>query len=507
MKAATPEPGDHRTEPSNLGPSLHHQFLIGAALLAGSFSLQFSFPQLIGSDGFFHIRLAATPLREMPWLPHSVFADGWVDHQLLFHLLLWPFSWLLPGITAAKAAAATFAALAAFACYRLLVVERAPAPLLYALLPAALSWHFWLRMEMPRTQALSLALLVTALGALSRGQHLRLFVLSWLYAWLYHVSVVLVPLAICHMVIVFFLAPGGLRRLPWRGPAATLGGLVAGLIIHPHSPRTLNYLYQHVVLKVLNREALPVGQEWTDGSITALLQHGWGGLIALCIAVILWVLCQERRSGVTALFGLCALGASLATIQGTRFLEYAVPLSFLTLALALRDYDPSPPRWGWRPLHRAAAVVLSALLLLSAISVRDAVRTEPNPDRLNKVMDFAASHIPAGEILFHFSWNDFPELVFHGPQYRYICGLDPHFMALHDAELWDLYQRIGEGWGENPSKPIAKDFGARWALLVLPYEGAEDLLRRDRGLREEYRDASAILYRVLESEEPRQSGP
>ncbi len=489
------------------GASLRQQSLVGAALLLGSFTLQFSFPQLIGSDGFFHIRLAETPLGEMPWLPHSVFADGWVDHQLLFHLLLWPFSWLLPGITAAKAAAATFAAVAAFACYRFLARERCPAPLLYALLPAAVSWHFWLRMEMPRTQALSLALLVTALSALSRGNHLHLFVLSWLYAWLYHVSVVLVPLALCHMAIVFLLAPGGQRRLPWIGPAATIGGLLAGFTIHPHSPRTLNYLYQHVVLKVLNNEALPVGQEWTDGSIEALLQHGWGALIALCIALVLWLLCRERRSGVTALFGLSAAAASIAAVQGTRFLEYAVPLSLLTLALALRDYDPSPPRWGWVPLRRVAAVVLTALLLLSALTVRDAVRTEPDPQRLSRVMDFAASRIPAGETLFHFSWNDFPELVFHGPQYRYICGLDPHFLALHDAALWDLYQRISEGWGENPSKPIAQGFGARWALLVLPYEGAEDLLGRDPGLKEEYRDASAILYRVLEGSVPRQSGP
>ena len=122
-------------------------------------------------------------------------------------------------------------------------------------------------------------------------------------------------------------------------------------------------------------------------------------------------------------------------------------------------------------------------------------------------MDFASTRIQAGETLFHFSWNDFPELVFHGPNYRYICGLDPHFLALQDASLWRLYQQISEGWGENPSKPIAQRFGARWALLVLPYEGAEELLGRDQGLHEEYRDENAILYRVSLGEEPRQTGP
>jgi hypothetical protein len=492
---------------SGSGTSLSHQCLVACTFLIGSLSLQFSFPQIIGSDGFFHIRLANNPLTDMPWLPHSVFSDGWVDHQFLFHLLLAPFAWLLPGITAAKAAAATFAAVAGFICYRFLVIERCHSPLLYALLPAAVSWQFWLRMEMPRTQALSLALLVTAMSALSRGQHLRLFFLSWLYAWLYHVSVVLIPLALCHVAILALLAPGGKRRLPWMGVAASLGGLLSGFIIHPHSPRTLHYLYQHVVLKVLNREELPVGQEWLDGSLAGLLQHGWGGLVALSAALFLWILSRERRSGVTVLFGLCAAGASLAALQGTRFLEYSVPLSMLTLALALRDHQVSPPSFGWRPLRWCGAVLLGMLLLNSANTVRQAAQAEPDPQRLAAVMDFASTRIQAGETLFHFSWNDFPELVFHGPNYRYICGLDPHFLALQDASLWRLYQQISEGWGENPSKPIAQRFGARWALLVLPYEGAEELLGRDQGLHEEYRDENAILYRVSLGEEPRQTGP
>jgi len=485
------------------------QALVAASLLLGSLVLQFQFRHLIGSDGFFHIRLAGGTLQGMPWLPHSVFAEGWVDHQLLFHLLLAPFAWLLPDLIAAKVAAATFAAVAAFACYRLLLAERTPGPLLFALLPAALSWHFWLRMEMPRTQALSLALLVTALGALSRGQHLRLFILSWLYAWLYHVSLVLLPLAIAHIVVVALLAPGGKRRFAWHGPVVVAGGLLAGLALHPHSPRTFSFLYQHVVLKLLNRDALPVGMEWQDGSLANLLGTGWGGLIALLAAIILWGMSRERRSGVAALFLVAAVGATVAALQGTRFLEYAVPLSVLALALCLRDFDPSPPRGSLRPLRLAATAALCALLLLSGHKLSTSVQqTEPDPERLAEAMAWARNTIPAGETLFHFSWNDFPELVFHAPRYRYIAGLDPHFLALSDPDLWELYEKLGAGWGSNPSKPIRERFGARWAILVLPFEGAEQRLAADPGLTEMYHDQHAILYRVGAREKrPRQSGP
>ena len=498
------------------GPPLRVQALVAGALLLGSLVIQFRFPQLIGSDGFFHIRLASGAVDGMPWLPHSVFATGWVDHQFLFHLLLAPFTWFLTDLVAAKVAAATFAAVAAFACYRLLLAERAPAALLYTLLPAAVSWHFWLRMEMPRTQALSLALLVTALGALSRGQHVRLFILSWLYAWLYHVSLVLLPLAVAHTMLVALRAPGGQRRIPWQGPLAVCGGVLAGLAVHPHSPRTFSFMYQHVVLKVLNADALPVGMEWQDGSLSALLHSGWGGLLALALGLVLWAASKERRSGVAALFLLTASAATVASLLGTRFLEYAVPLSFLALALGLRDFDPRPPRFGWRPLRWAAGLGLGAMLLLSGQQlIRSVQQTEPDPERLADAMSWAADHIPAGETLFHFSWNDFPELVFHGPRYRYIAGLDPHFLALHDPELWDLYEKIGEGWGSNPSKAIREHFEARWAILVLPYEGGDELLSADSGLSEVYRDAAAIIYRVgdgpageaAEPEAERQTAP
>jgi len=49
-------------------------------MLTGSFLLQFSFAELDGVDGFFHIRAADRLLDglrgEMPWMPLSVFGDG-----------------------------------------------------------------------------------------------------------------------------------------------------------------------------------------------------------------------------------------------------------------------------------------------------------------------------------------------------------------------------------------------------------------------------------------------
>jgi hypothetical protein len=462
------------------------------AFLAGSVALQLSFDRIIGSDGFFHIRQAErAPFGDMPWLPHSIFADGWVDHQLLFHTALRPFTLLPDDVTAAKIGAAVFAAVAFEAMRRLLGSLSVPSPALFALLPGALCWRFLLRMEMPRAQSLSLALLIAALWALINHRRRALFLIAWVYAWTYQVALVLLPVALLHAAL------GARRdgRRAFEGLAAAAAGLLAGFAIHPHSPRTLEFIHQHVVLKVLNRASLPVGGEWTVGGVMPLMVEAGGGVAACGIAVaVLWRL-RDRRPDALFLTALsvCATGGAALSVK---FLEYSVPLSCVALAVvvrdAIRERGLTPQRVPW-------ALALAAGLLFSAITMRSAVlATEPPPNRLAPALAALSLQAEPGDIVYHFSWNDFPELVFHGPRFRYIAGLDPHFLALYDPELWDLYSKIERGWGRNPSEPIANRFGARWAILVLPQEGAEEMLGGDPGLRVIHQDPHAIVYRVGE---------
>jgi hypothetical protein len=476
-----------------------------ALLLAASLAVQFLFPQLIDSDGFFHIRMAERVLSgEMPWMPLSVFRHGWVDHQFLFHVLLWPFVAALPGgVVAAKLAAACFAALAAFAMERFLRSRGAPAPLLFAALPFALSWLFFLRMEMPRAQSLSLALLLATVAAMDAGRWRRLFALSWVFVWTYHVAFGLLPVALLHAGLRW--RDGARGRSLLAGPAAVAGGLLAGLLVHPQSPRTLRFAWQHVVLKVWNREALPVGLEWTDGSLGQLLSRGGGGAAALAIAALLLArTAPGRRSSLALLLAVLAAGASALACVGTKFIEYQVPFSTLALALALRDHG-IPERFQALVLRSLPASRLrhwagAALLLLLAASgsrLASAVeRTEPDPWRLAPLARELRRHASPGASVFHFSWNDLPELVFHAPEYRYVVGLDPHFLALEDPELWRVYEGLGGAWGPDRATPIRERFGAGWAVLVLPWPGAREALAADPGLLPVWEDGSAILYRV-----------
>lgn len=477
------------------GPTAVVQARALAALVVGSALLQGSFDRVIGSDGFFHIRQAERVFSGgMPWMPGTVFDLGWVDHQLGFHLLLWPFAASLPPLLAAKAGAAVLAAVAVWAAWRFAVYARMPAPWAVALLPLASGWLYWLRLEMPRAQALSVALLIACLAALRGGRPRVLAGLCFVYAWTYHVALVALPIA------AGWAAVEAARRRSARPialPCAAALGLAAGWTLHPHSPGTWRFLHQHVVLKVLNEDRLPVGLEWSDGGLAPLLQHGWGALAALGLAGLLLIRATRREVDSIALFGLAA-ASTAAVLVGTKFVEYAQPLAFLALGAAARDARIQVRR----PLV-VGAVALG--LAASGAQVRDAVlRTEPDPHRLSAALDAVREHAQPGDRVYHFSWNDFPELVLHGPEFAYVVGLDPHFLALHDPERWALYDAIGGGYEGLRSQAIATSFGARLALLVLPYPGAEAALARDPGLHLLWSDPHAVLYAV---EPPTRSAP
>lgn len=462
---------------------------------------QFAHDRMVGLDGFFHVQQARAPWGGMPWMPLSLFADGWVDHQLLFHVLLAPLTWVFDGIVAAKVGAALLGAFGLWGIYVFLRVEGAPLPLLFALLPAAMSWQFLVRLEMPRVQGLSLGLLLLVSLALVRDRPRAAFALSFAYAWAYHVSALVLPVAALHVVIGLLPLAVERPRLAWRAPAAAVAGLVSGFVIHPHSPRTLRFFWQHVVLKVQNRAALPVGGEWEQGGVTALLAVAGGGVAALIVAAGLaaWRRGQRAELPVSRLtiFALVlAAGATVGALRSTKFLEYSVPLSCLALGLAVRDRRLFRGRVSMKTALPLAALVLIGFLGSSWRAADAIQREEPAPDRLETAMRWLHAEDPSGPMVYHFSWNDFPELVFWGPENRYVVGLDPHFLYLQDPALWDLYAKIEQGWGTNPSKPIHQRFGARWAVLVLPWPGAVEILDADPGLSLAYSDDHARIYRV-----------
>jgi hypothetical protein len=463
-----------------MAPS-HRPWLL--ALVVGTLyfgALHLMEPRLADYDGYFHVRFASLgPAawlgREFPWMPFGVFEGGrFVDHQWLFHALIWPFTLALPLLDAAHASAAVFAGVAMAGFAWLLGDRGARHPALWAAALLGASRFFDDRLLMPRTQALSLGLLFVGIGLALRGRTRALLLLGVVFAWTYHVAIMLIP---CALVAGLASARGPLA--PRLAPAAAAAaGVFLGLLAHPQSPYTFEFLWVHVVEKVLNPTGQAVGAEWMPVDTRTWLVH-----MAPVVALGAWGVWGVRRAAAdTRALAFLAAGWLFASAGAVKWLEYAVPFSFAALALLWRDNRRSP----------AVLLPFFPLALLNGVAVLDHVRTTvPPADRLANL----AAALPATDCaVFHADWTDFSELVYHAPQCSYIVGLDPHFLAAGDPKRADLVEAALAGRVERLGDMAADAFGAGWVLAT-----SEPMLSRaaaDPRLELVRRDEAGGLWKV-----------
>ena len=181
--------------------------------------LQAMDPRLADYDSWFHIRYAWLlrqhgPWMDFPWMPHSFFADGFVDHQWLYHVLLVPFTFVEDLRVGAKASAVALSSFAVTAFSVVLHRRGVRWPVLWAVVLLAGSRFLTVRLMMPRTQALSLAFLLLGWLMATEKNIRGLGIVGFLYGWSYHVSAMLGPTALATV-----LPP---QDSPWRA-RITLG--------------------------------------------------------------------------------------------------------------------------------------------------------------------------------------------------------------------------------------------------------------------------------------------
>jgi hypothetical protein len=153
--------------------------------------------------------------------------------------------------------------------------------------------------------------------------------------------------------------------------------------------------------------------------------------------------------------------------------------------------------------------VLIALVALTAVcgaalAARNAV-TAWRSNAVSRGMSFVGAsewmkaNIPPGETIFHLDWDDFPELFFFNPQFRYLVGLDPTFMYVTDPGRWRLYTDVGNGEGGDLFTPIHDTFHCRWVCAASDDQEFLRAVRRDPRFATRYEDLSASVFSLDEN--------
>jgi len=506
----------------------HRERLQTIATAAGVFVLfvafltavQFSTPNLAGNDGYYHIKLAYLMRTEglkpvFDYLPFTILnAENFVDHHFLFHVLMIPFTFgdLRIG---AKLASVIFPALAFLAIWWTLHKQKVPYAALWSLGLLAVSEAFIYRMSMPRAQSVSLAFLALGLHWLLTGKYGRLLPLAFLYVWLYNAFPLLLVVAGLYTLAEWLIN----RRIVWQPLAFTAAGIVLGLIINPYFPDNILFIYNHLAPKLFNpTEAIRVGNEWYPYDTGQLIENSGLALVAVIGGVLALGFHNRRMNVATATSLLVMLLSGFLLFQSRRFIEYfpAFALIFAAIASApliqawkdnIRRMETSIPA-ARKPIAAYQWLVVGVITALLMVGVwknldasRESISNSKPYQRYAEATAWLKANTPEGERVFQTDWDDFPWLFFYNTHNTYMVGLDPTYMEIYDAELYDLWVDITKGRVEQPSQVIQDTFGAKYVFTDLKHGNFLDQAEADPNLIEVYRDDYAAIFQVVQTSE------
>jgi hypothetical protein len=477
-----------------------------AVVIVCSFSwLQFSTSSICCGDfdGYYHMKWArllweGMRAKHFPpafiWLPLTTLnSHDYVDHHLLFHILLIPFTWFGDMRLGGKIAAIIFASLAVFACYWLIVRFRIRYSLIWLIALLSCSAPFLYRLNMTKAPPFTIIYLIVAVFLLFEKKYWPLLPLTFVFALTYDLFLLLGVMVLIWTSVIAWTE----QRFEWRPLVWVAAGSILGLVVNPYFPHNIYLLYEHARIKITAGDfATKVGQEWYPYDTYEFIANCFVALVAMIAGYVTFDVRDREGAQRPLFFLILSTALMLMTMRWKRFAEYFPPFAVLFAAFTLQHFwqgrsvfhrlpqevlDELQPlldrgtseeaairsREGrvWRGVVAGSvAVLLLAALILNFRQTRKDIADSAERDYYAAGAAWMRGNIPPGEIVFNTDWDDFPRLFYYDPAHVYVSGLDPSYLFDKDAELSKLYDSITTGKEDDPGPLIRDRFGSRWVF-------------------------------------------
>ncbi len=464
-------------------------------------------------DAYYHLEAAkltavSGPIRAFGWLPFTTLKDHYADQHFLYHVALIPFLNVFGDFLGLKIATIIFAALAMAAFAWMLGVHGIRRPWLWTL-PLLVSTGFLFRLLLTKATGLALVAFFLGLGFLKTKNRLALFFIAFAYVWLHGSWPILAIAAFAHAII----------RRDVKSFLAVIAGLGAGVVVNPFFPANVLFNWEQIVqiAVVGSRDpGVQVGNEWNPMDIGWLLVEN--AMIFFFIAAsfarlssMIWskasppaVSASRRRDIIFAVAMACLF--LFLTLRQARQKEYFLPLALFSgallgdaLLLDTRHALENARAWCGRWFRPLLILYLAFFALLSIHGVWYAHRLYARRVpfvRFERVGAWMTEQIPAGEVVFHSAWDDFPYLFYRDSTHRYIAGMDAMFLYRKDPTLYWLWRDIGDGRRRDPSALIENNFDAQYVFVKTQNDKLRSLIQKNPSMERVYADDEAEVWRI-----------
>lgn len=496
--------------------------LVCVALLAW---LQFSFRGMPDGDSYFHTRAARELARHgfqrhFPQAAFSTWTDRYADKDLLFHALLIPFQFAVPGsasaagaedlVTPGKVAIVALALLFLAALAFALRSTGAMLPWLWVLLLFFMDLAVLRGFLAVRPGILGAAFVLVEIVFLLRKEPGRLAIAGALHTYA-HSSFALLPGLALAVAAAHWLRR---EKFPVRLLGAALAGPVAASILNPYFPNNLRVAWDQLVEVALGvwwqHAAVPVelfGSELT-GALTSNLLSSFAAFLPAVGAMVVFLADPRRRVSTEGLSLLMVCGFLLVpSFLSARFLQFFFPATVLLGARlwsellgggTLREARRRDPR----TFRLAAGLVLvslaGGLAHGTVFKLHGEVVSMATAEVQRPAIEFLKKTAAPGDLVYHNFWWDFSALYHFRPEGRYVVALDPVFFYRGDPVRFRKSLEAYRGELKDLYRVLKDDFGARWVYIAKGPRNRPlfDLMVADGHFEKAYEDDFVVIARL-----------
>lgn len=533
-----------------------------ASLIVFSF-LQF-LPEATGTvvdpDTFYHLKITELIsqngiIQDFPWLQFTTWNGNFIDHHLLFHVILIPFTFFNPfiGIKIETILSAT-----AFVVIFSLILRKLKVKWQWLWVSFLLlgSVSFLFRISLGRAQNISLIILFLGiylfLGKPTPRKYFTLFALSFLYVWSYGGFILLPAIG----SLVNFVDWLKIKKINSFKPFfISSAGIISGLVLNPYFPKSLGFLKIQMFQIPFTADIVKKGMEWNSILLywQDTLRDNFLVLLLFILSVLLlarkiFVLSTRRlkiplnspfsKEEIINIFReyqllLIASLFLLLTLKSQRFIEYFIPSALLFTAYSLSN-DPittrlvrkiqiffrankdqlshslnkDRPKNNFFPrliIISCFALISISLALYTLITTSWYLGRGWKNDEYERAAKWLSKNTPQGSIIFNMDWDNFPELFYYNTHNYYIVGMDPTFMYEYDKELYWTWYHITVDWSlcnkedcaeknsEGVTAAIKNKFHAKY-IFIEKTSQVEKILSRQ--LEKAFEDKTVVIYEL-----------
>ena len=417
--------------------------------------MQFIVPNIIGFDSYYHIKAADIIkkegfIKEFPWAAHTILSNNYADIQILFRILLVPFTFL--GLNAgAKIASVLFATLCFMVFYWFLIENKIKYAffwsLLYLFAAESLMYRFLLAREMP----IAIALLILTIYFLQKRKYLLLGITSFVFVLFYSGFVIQLFVILSYFILEKIIS----KKFDYRIILYSLSGTILGLVINPYFPNNIFMLYTQI-FKV-NLIANLYNVEWKPWPFFEFIKNNILVLIYLLISAFILVK-NKKITKVQSLYFSLALFFFIYTALSRRMQEYLIPFSVLAFAFLFNDFSMQIGKNKFlKYIKTVAVMILITLAVTNFILLRNDVINNDFLYNYGKCAEWMKNNIPKNSLIFTNAYA-FPYLFFKNSDLRYTHGIDLTYSYLYNPEEFERYMGIMQGAIKDGKDFIIQDY-------------------------------------------------